>query len=247
MKLKTVIFITLCFFMISCIKEKTAKIETPVQTIPEVEEKTEITKEIVKEYYYVRPQNGIELKSEPNENSETLTTLQLNSKLEFIKIDFNSTCIINGVEFRWYNVKTESGITGYVCAFSVEKDPEQIRHINNLEGRFIPDDTYKRDTFKSITLNYLGKGKFKIIPELRFEINEFEIDLEKILSYGILLADYSGIGMRSGEMIVRYDKENGQLNYTDEESRYSFPDDESEEPILTYHYKEESKLIKQIN
>ena len=78
MKLKTVIFITLCFFMISCIKEKTAKIETPVQTIPEVEEKTEITKEIVKEYYYVRPQNGIELKSEPNKNSETLTTLQIN-------------------------------------------------------------------------------------------------------------------------------------------------------------------------
>lgn len=183
MKKLILINVVLVLLIISCTKKQVVKLENSTDKI-NIEKDVQAEATIHKTYVFVNAKDCLKLRAEPNLESEKIASLEYKEKVELIE----DTLIkenIDGIEGSWLNVKTESGMIGYVFGGYIEKEIGVINYYDKLIGRYnLSSDDGEQGFFE---FSFLGNGKVKFTTDHNFFNQEETIDLYKIINKNNIL------------------------------------------------------------
>ena len=204
--------------VVSCSKKGEEKINGDLKIEPVPVEFNTVEEE--KEIRYVNSLEGLRIRNKPDVNAEKVGSLANKEKVEVISHNFQKV-EIDGIWSEWIEVKSETGLQGYVFGGYLENSLDDVELIQFLEGEFT--ETGFSDKY-NVVIKYLGNSILKITPNIDWFHEEKEVSLKEIDLRGCILnagGDRGGASyehrlfLDDGKLIIKIDDEVWH-NYSEE-------------------------------
>lgn len=207
-------------FVMSCSKKNEEKIneELKIENVSVSAEFNVVEEE--KEIRYVNSLEGLRVRNKPDINAEKVGSLTNKEKVEVISHNMQKV-EIDGILSEWIEVKSETGLQGYVFGGYLENSLDDVELIQFLEGEFTETGFSEK---YNVVIKYLGNSILKITPNIDWFHEEKELSLKETDPRGCILGaggDRGGASymhrmlLDNGKLIIKIDDE-VIYNYSEE-------------------------------
>ena len=196
----------LLILMVSCAKKEEPKTAQGVQFEQSQKnvEKLKIEQTNERDFRFVNSKEGLRIRNKPSTDGEKIGSLKNKEKVEVIA----ETGVIEEfglIKARWLEINTEDNLTGFVFGGYLEKSPDIIDTIQQVEGEY----TAEAYQFK-VVIEYIGNQQFEVSV---YSVFSSDTPAEKLIKVGDIYKEdlfYSGIDGRGGidgARVIKFDKD----------------------------------------
>lgn len=172
-----------------------------------------------KDFRYVNAREGLRVRKAPGLDAEKVGFLENREKVEVIS-ETKMTMQIGMLYSSWVEIKTESGLTGFVYGGYLEKSLNDVELIQKIEGRYADASG---ENF--VTIEPMVNQRFRIRTNYpMFEKVFADINWQDIFTKNLFFARADGSGGIGGSIAVKFN-EKGKLVFIEDLVKCEFDDD----------------------